>query len=160
MILHHYIMDQSYYSVDSLWDGHRFEYVSIGQTLIRKAIIFHETRVPFLYSLTLGDIDNDGCLSTDSRSNNGDMAKNLATVYRTAEQFLNNNPRALIIFSGNTASKTRLYQMAIAKYLDYFLEKYLIWGVRCDNDRREPFQLNQAYQGFFITNKIYRHEKQ
>ena len=44
--------------------------------------------------------------------------------------------------------------MAIAKYLDNFLEKYLIWGVRCDNDLREPFQLNQAYQGFFISNRF------
>jgi len=82
------------------------------------------------------------------------MAKNLATVYRTVEQFLINNPRALIIFSGNTASKTRLYQITIAKYLDHFLDRYLIWGIRCDNDQRETFQLNQAYQGFFITNKV------
>lgn len=154
VILHHYVMDQSYYNVDELWDGQRFEYLSIGQTTIRKAIVFHETRIPFLYSLTLGDIDGDGNLSTESRSNNGDMAKNLATVYRTVEQFLINNPRALIIFNGNTASKTRLYQIAIAKYLDYFLERYLIWGIRRDNDQREPFQLDQAYQGFFITNKV------
>ncbi len=147
-------MDQLFYDVDELLDGHRFEYLSMGQTTIRKAIVFHETRVPFLYSLVLGDIEHDGSLSLENRSNNGDMIRNLATVYKTVEQFLANNPRALIIFSGNTASKTRLYQIAIAKYLDQFLERYLIWGIRCDNDRREPFQLNQAYQGFFITNKL------
>ncbi|MGN7886937.1 DUF6934 family protein [Dyadobacter sp. 22481] len=147
-------MDQLYYNVNELMEGLRFEYLSTGQKIIRKAIVFHETRIPFLYSLTLGDIDADGKLSTESRSNNGDMAKNLATVYRTVEQFLINNPRALIIFSGNTTSKTRLYQIAIAKYLDHFLDRYLIWGIRCDNDQRETFQLNQAYQGFFITNKV------
>lgn len=152
-------MDQLYYDVNELMEGLRFEYVSIGQNIIHKAIVFHETRIPFLYSLMLGDINDDGSLSTQNRSNNGDMAKNLATVYRTIEQFLIKNPRALIIFNGNTPSKTRLYQIAIAKYLDYFLETYLIWGIRCDNDEREPFQLNQAYQGFFITNKIYRHEQ-
>lgn len=152
--LHHYVMEQTYYTVDEILEGQRFEFWSIGQKTIRKAIVFHETRIPFLYSLTLGDIDSDGKLSTENRSNNGDMAKNLATVYKTAEQFLINHPRALIIFSGNTASKTRLYQIAIAKYLDYFLERYLIWGIRCDNDQREPFQLNQAYQGFFITSKV------
>jgi len=43
--------------------------------------------------------------------------------------------------------------MAIAKYLDQFWEIYLIWGVRCDNEQREPFQLNQAYKAFFVTNK-------
>jgi hypothetical protein len=154
VILHRYAMDETYYNVKELLEGQRFEYLSIGQTIIRKAIAFHEMKVPFLYSLTLGDIKDDGSLSIENRSNNGDMVKNLATVYKTIEQFLTSNPRALIIFSGNTASKTRLYQMAIAKYLDHFLERYLIWGVRCDNDQREPFELNQAYQGFFITNKF------
>lgn len=146
-------MDQSYYDVIEFPEGERFEYLSIGNTIIRKAIVFHEMKIPFLYSLTLADIEDDGSLSVDNRSSNGDMAKNLATVYKTVEQFLHNNPRAVIIFNGNTASKSRLYQMAIAKYLDQFWEIYLTWGVRCDNEQREPFQLNQAYKAFFVTNK-------
>jgi hypothetical protein len=153
VILHHYAMDQSYYSVDTLWDGHRFEYVSIGSTIIQKAIVFYELDVPFLYSLVLADIEKDGTLSVENRSNNGDMIKNLATVYRTIEQFLNGNPRALIAFKGNTAPKTRLYQIAISKYLDRFLERYLIWGVRCDNGKHEPFKINHSYKAFFVTNK-------
>ncbi|SDG12809.1 hypothetical protein SAMN04487996_115123 [Dyadobacter soli] len=150
---HHYAMEQSYYIVESLWDGYRFDYVSIGSTIIEKAIIFYELDVPFLYSLLLGDIEEDGSISAESRSNNGDMIKNLTTVYRTIEQFLNNNPRALVAFQGNTAAKTRLYRIAISKYLDRFLDRYLIWGVRCDNGRHEPFQINQSYRAFFVTIK-------
>jgi hypothetical protein len=107
----------------------------------------------FLYSLVLADIEDDGSLSVTRISNNGDLKKNLATVYRTIETFLNNHPRALIVFRGNTEAKTRLYQIAIARYLDRFLERYLIWGVRCDNEKHEPFRLNQTYIGFFVTNK-------
>ena len=153
VILHRYAMDQSYYSFDTLWNGHRFEYVSIGSAIIPKAIVFYELDVPFLYSLVLADLEEDGTPSIESRSNNGDMVKNLATVYRTVEYFLNNNPRALVAFQGNTAPKSRLYQIAISKYLDRLLEKYLIWGVRCDDGRHEPFQINRSYEAFFVTNK-------
>lgn len=153
VILHHYAMDISYYSFNTLWNGHRFEYVSIGSTIIPKSIVFFELDVPFLYSLVLADIEEDSTLSVESRSNNGDMVKNLATVYKTVEHFLDNNPRALIAFQGNTASKTRLYQIAISKYLDRFLERYLIWGVRCNDGKHEPFQINRAYEAFFVTNK-------
>jgi len=146
-------MDQSYYSVDSRWDGFRFEYVSVGSTIIEKAIIFFELDVPFLYSLILGDIEKDGSVSTKSRSNNGDMVKNLTTVYRTVEQFLNNNPRAMVAFQGNTAAKTRLYQIAISKHLDRFVDRYLIWGVRISDGMHEPFRINQCYKAFFVTNK-------
>lgn len=151
---HHYAMDQLYYDVKEFQEGHRFEYLSIGQTIIHKAIVFHEMKIPFLYSLTLGDIGSNGLVSFESRSNNGDMARSLATVYRTVEQFLTNNPRALIAFNGNTASKTRLYQMVISKYLDQFSERYLIWGIRSDDDQRESFRRNQQYSGFFVTNKF------
>lgn len=96
VILHHYAMDQPAYDVKVLEDGCRFDFLSLGYTATHKAILYRETKIPYLYSLTLAKVQWDEKLS--------------ATINR----------------------------IAISKDLDKFLEKYLIWGVRSDDGKREP----------------------
>ena len=78
----------------------------------------------------------------------------MATITKTIETFTTANPRAVIVFMGNTDAKTRLYRIAISRDLDKLLEKYVIWGIRNDNGKRELFEPNQPYQYFFVTSRF------
>lgn len=86
--------------------------------------------MPFLYSLTLAEVQWDGKLSTCINNSNTDVKSTMATVFNAIEIFTANNPRAIVGFKGNTEAKTRLYRIAIARDLDKFLDKFLIWGIR------------------------------
>ncbi|WP_353721795.1 hypothetical protein [Dyadobacter sp. 676] len=147
-------MDQPVYNVKVLEEGCRFDFLSIGYTITHKAILYKETEVPFLYLLTLVEVQSDGKLSTTINNSNADVKPTMATVFKTIETFTTVNPRAIVGFAGNTDAKTRLYRIAISRDLDKFLEKYLIWGVRSDNGKHEPFEPNQPYQFFFVTNRF------
>ena len=48
-------------------------------------------------------------------SNNGDAEKILATVVAAVYAFYDQYPTVWILLTGSTASRTRLYQMAINK---------------------------------------------
>ncbi|MCF0074602.1 hypothetical protein LZD49_29225 [Dyadobacter sp. CY261] len=147
-------MDELLYDVKVLNDGGRFDFLSIGYTATHKAIIYNETEIPFLYSLTLAEVQWDGRLSVIINNSNADVKPTMATVSKTIETFTTNNPRAIVGFTGNTDAKIRLYRIAIARDLDKFLDKFLIWGVRSDTGRREPFKPDQPYQFFFIASRF------
>lgn len=152
-MLHHYVMDQPFYNVKVLNDGFRFDFLSIGYTATHKAIIFDETEMPFLYSLTLAEVQWDGKLSACINNSNADVKPTMATVFKAIEIFTTNNPRAIVGFKGNTEVKTRLYRIAIARDLDKFLDKFLIWGIRSDTGKRELFKPDQPYEYFLITSR-------
>ncbi|WP_342088213.1 DUF6934 family protein [Dyadobacter sp. OTU695] len=126
-------MDQPFYDVKVLEDGCRFDFLSIGYTATHKAILYKETEIPFLFSLTLAEVQWDGKLSTTINNSNADVKPTMATITKTFETFTAANPRAVIVFMGNTDAKTRLYRIAISRDLDKLLEKYVIWGIRNDN---------------------------
>lgn len=152
--IQHYVMDQPIYDVKVLEDGCRFDFLSIGYTATHKAILYKETEIPFLYSLTLAEVQWDGKLSTTINNSNADVKPTMATITKTIETFTAANPRAVIVFMGNTDAKTRLYRIAISRDLDKLLEKYVIWGIRNDNGKRELFEPNQPYQYFFVTSRF------
>ena len=52
-------------------------------------------------------------MEDNTRSNNGDRDKILATVARTLLIFMECHPKAIIFAKGQTPAKTRLYQMGI-----------------------------------------------
>ncbi|TDE08660.1 DUF6934 family protein [Dyadobacter psychrotolerans] len=60
---------------------------------------------------------------------NGDMQQILATVANRALEFLARYPEAEIFAKGSTASRTRLYQMEIAKIIDEVPEGLRIEGL-------------------------------
>jgi len=146
-------MDQPFYDLKVLEDGFRFDFLSIGYTATHKAIIFDETEMPFLYSLTLAEVQWDGKLSACINNSNADVKPTMATVFKAIEIFTTNNPRAIVGFKGNTEVKTRLYRIAIARDLDKFLDKFLIWGIRSDTGKRELFKPDQPYEFFLVTSR-------
>jgi len=87
-------------------------------------------------------------------SNNGDLELILATVAAAAHDFCRYHPGASIFVVGGTAARTRLYQMAIARYLDRLQTQFTIYGEL--SDAWEPFQPNRPYTAFFAQpNNIY-----
>jgi hypothetical protein len=95
----------------------------------------------------------DGKLSACINNSNTDVKPTMATVFKAIEIFTTNNPRAIVGFKGNTEVKTRLYRIAIARDLDKFSDKFLIWGIRSDTGKRELFKPDQPYEVFLVMSR-------
>jgi hypothetical protein len=146
-------MNQPYYDFQIFEDAFRFEFESTSsEKTITKAILFQRTNLPNYYNLTLADILPDGSNDIFSKSNNGDLEKILSTVIQTILVFLAYHPPAKVVFTGSTPSRTRLYQIVLSKELDNVNEKLEVVGFT--DEKIEPFQRNQSYLGFIISNKV------
>jgi len=107
----------------------QYEFDSISEKksvkkVIEYALIDKDT---LLYNLSLLDVTKDE-VSDISISNNKDMPKVLATVYQTLLDFFTANPKAKVIFQGNTPSRNRLYRAAIGKLKDVEEPDFRIFG--------------------------------
>jgi hypothetical protein len=128
-----------------------YRFNSVGRKgIIPKVVRFTEIQEN-IYNLGFGDFDEKFKNIDDKKvSNNGDMVKVLATVVAITELFLAENPEIWIYIEGSTSTRTRLYQIAIAKFLEYFTLKFEIYG--SINGVYEPFQKNIPYESFLIKN--------
>ena len=97
------------------------------------------------------DILFDGTVSDLSVSNNQDMPKVLATVFTSILYFFENKPHARIFIQGSTKVRTRLYQIAIVKYLDKIEQKFRLLGFI--NEDVEVFIKGKNYEGFIVSLK-------
>ncbi len=146
-------MNQPFYHFTVLDQALRYEFVSEGERTIRKTIVYYATTIPSLYSLTLADVLGDDNLDVYAISDNGDMPKILATVFQSIVSFLSNYPNAIVGFKGSTLSRTRLYQIAIARELDKAIDRFKVWGVRSDTGELETFRNGITYESFFVSLK-------
>lgn len=144
-------MNQPFYQFTSSLEAIRFEFDSIGKQIIPKVVIFNTKDLPGIYSLTLANLLPDGSLDDMTVSDNGDMEMILSTVFQCVQLFLDRYPKAIVAFSGSSVSRTRLYQIAIARELQEATNRFNIWGLT--QDAVEPFQRNKAYEGFLISLK-------
>jgi hypothetical protein len=144
-------MTHPFYDFTVLNEALRFEFDSVGKRIIPKVILFATTDLPNIYSLTLANLLPDGSLDDTTVSDNGDMEKILATVFQCITVFLNDYPDSIVGFSGSSVSRTRLYQIAIARELEEANTRFNVWGFT--QDIIEPFQRNKAYEGFLISFK-------
>ncbi len=130
-----------------------FEFTSEGEKgLINKIVRFQPTNLKGLYNLAFGDKDKlTGVIDDKVISNNGDSEKVLATVVATVYAFTDRYPDALIYVTGSTESRTRLYRIGIAKFIDKAIADFEILGEI--NDDWEVFQKDVEYQGFLIRRK-------
>lgn len=140
-----------------------FESVSDEKT-IRKVIVYELfDTVSLIYNVALVDIDKKGEASDLVVSNNKDMEMVLSTVIQTFPVFFKRQPLAKIFLKGSTDVRTRLYQMAINKYLDFFEPIYEIYGYLGDSleEIPEKFMSNRHYKGFLIRLKtIHQNENE
>jgi hypothetical protein len=130
-----------------------YRFKSVGRNgIISKVVKFTEIQ-DNIFNLGFGDF-NEKLQSTDDKkvSDNGDMVKVLATVVSITELFLNENPDVWIYIEGSTPTRTRLYQIAINKFLEYFVLKFEIFG--SINGIYESFQKDVQYESFLIKNLL------
>ena len=107
---------------------------------------------PVMYNLAFGDCDPvTGELSDKVRSNNKDWLIVLATVVNTITQFCDFFGNHLILVTGSSPSRNRLYQINIAKYLQDISPNYEVYGFVGSNT--VPFEENVNYNGFLVKRK-------
>jgi hypothetical protein len=131
-----------------------FDFISEGSKgQILKSVRFVKIKgVRNVYNLAFGD-KRQGSNRIDDRvvSDNQDRDKVLATVAGAVIAFTNHYPKANIFFRGSTDSRTRLYQMAIAKYYEELSNRFAILGLT--ENGWVPFEKNITYIAFLINCK-------
>ena len=128
----------------------RFEFFSQGpKGKIRKVVKFQQFDSENIYNLAFGDLDEiSGIIDFDSRSNNSDRDKVMATVAATVYEFMAVYSNAVVFVEGGTDAKTRLYQMGISKHLSEINLRYVIRG--WNGNRWEPFEKGKNYESFSL----------
>lgn len=66
----------------------------------------------------------------NSVRNNGDLTQLMATVAQTMLASFERHPQALVAFSGNTPSRTRLYQIVLARELQATSKQFVLLGLQ------------------------------
>ena len=131
-----------------------FDFISEGSKgQILKSVRFVKIKgVRNVYNLAFGD-KRKGSNRIDDRvvSDNQDRDKVLATVAKAVIIFTNRHPKANVFFRGSTEVRTRLYQIAIGKYLDELSKDFDIQG---HLDKSWQFyEKNVTYSAFLISRK-------
>jgi len=144
-------MNDPFYEFNSLNHATRFDFLSIGRKQIPKAVIYNQSADPQIFSLSLANVLSDASLDFKTTSNNGDLKTVLATVIQTLTVFFNVYPEALVIFTGNTRSRSRLYNILIGQEFDNTSERFKIFGIKGNNI--EPFARNSCYDSFLVCLK-------
>lgn len=149
-------MNEPSYPFKRIDDRVTFSFESVSQEkIINKLIEFRLfDNSDELYNLALIDMMPDGTVSDMVVSNNQDMPKVLATVFQSIRQFFNEKTNAKILIQGSTAARTRLYQIAIAKYFHELEPIYNIWGLKEEEFIR--FEVGRNFDSFIVSLKNIR----
>lgn len=142
-------MDKPFYEFRIENDACLFSFVSDGPRPTTKLVLYSETDIAGLYNLSLADVEPDGGANYNSVRNNGDLEQIMATVAQTLLAFFAQHPLALVAFSGNTPSRTRLYQIVLAREIQAASERFVLLGLL--GTTLVPFYPNQPYDGFVIS---------
>ena len=124
-----------------------FEFVSEGPNgKIPKIIKYSKTSEKNIYNLAFGNKNDNGEIDDLVVSDNKDSEKILATVVSTAYRFSENHPERMILATGSTKARTRLYRMGISKYISEIKKDFEVFGFK-DNSWH-PFRKNIEYEAF------------
>ena len=142
-------MNEAFY--ESILNGKRlmFWFTSIGKDSIIKVIQFKPTEEPDIYEIALGDLNSDGSIDLDKRSDNGDTEEVLSTVAKALLFFLSDHMEAQVVIEASSDSRAPLYQIAIKRGLDDLGEYLVAYGF--DNEKPEVLQSGKNYKKFVIS---------
>jgi hypothetical protein len=136
-------------------ESYHYEFYSEGPNgRIRKVVEYfrlpgQETEV---FNLAFGDWDEENLRINDLViSDNSDRDKVLATVAATILDFMKDHPDVIIIAIGSTLSRTRLYQMGIARVLEDVNQEFQIQGYK--DDSWQPFRKGVNYSAFLLKTR-------
>ncbi|TAE09660.1 MAG: hypothetical protein EAZ95_15775 [Bacteroidetes bacterium] len=148
-------MNKEYYEYESVPAQDKFyTFTSVGAEgkTIEKVVAFQKMHL-MLYNLALADYDrNSDSYSDDTNSNNFDLGKIFATIFRIGYSFLEENPHLSVYIEGNSPIKKRLYQRIIKNNLSELQNNYEVFGVM-DTEDIEPFVQGKEYNAFVIRKK-------
>src|SRR5687768_7548123 len=146
-------MNLERYPVKTIDDFKTFEFWSEGPKGRIRKIVKYETFDYFgRFNVMLGDWDEKTRIARDNvRSNNNDKDKVMATVAATVFQFMEYHPGAIIRAYGESAAKTRLYQMGINRHLFEIRNRFVIRGLF--NNIWEHFESGKNYDAFELIGK-------
>ncbi len=80
-------MNQPFYDYTILDEYKRYDFISIGEHIIKKTILFYKTPHVEIYSLTLADVIEDNKLYIYTVSDNGDMKKSWRQFFQQSLLF-------------------------------------------------------------------------
>ena len=146
-------MGNELYELEEGSNAMTFKFTSVGPNgAIPKLVIYTEIDNNNVYNLGFGDKNpNTGKIDDSVVTDNKDSQKVLATVASTVYAFFDKHPTALIVATGSTKARTRLYQMGISNNLEDITVDFNVFGrkgkIWC------PFEKNIEYNAFIITLK-------
>jgi hypothetical protein len=147
------MIDDRYVVVDFVDDYKTFEFISEGPNgQFRKTVQYIETATTGLYNLGFG-VKNELTNEIDDQivTNNGDSRKILATVVKTLFVFTDHYPEALVMATGSTLARTRLYRMGITNNLLLIERDFHVYGYK--NNNWVKFEKNGPYDVFLVKRK-------
>jgi hypothetical protein len=117
---------------------------------------FIETNDPAIYNLAFGDLLEDGSVDDRIKNDNKDRNRILATVAATVYEFTARYPEKMVLFTGSTVERTRLYRMALTTNFDELCIDFKIFGVNLKDDfySVEKFVKGKEYSAFLVKRKI------
>lgn len=122
-----------------------YEFVSIGNKNITKRVEFIKTEVKNIVALGFGDLLEDGTISDQANSNNGDIGIVMSTIIKITEEYTLSHPNIKIFFEGSTKERTRLYGRILKNYYHEFSNYFIITGFKTDSLEEETFNPNEPY---------------
>lgn len=126
-----------------------FWFKSTGRASIIKSILFRPTSEPNTYEMLLGDLNPDGSIDVEMRSNNGDTEKVLSIAAKSLVFFLSDHPEAKVVIEASTDSRTRLYQITIGREMEALGEYLEVCGF--DGGNVEVFRSGRKYKKFIVS---------
>jgi hypothetical protein len=125
----------------------RFTFHSTGRKGVITKAVFFDVEEDGLYSVVMGDLNEQGQLMDFQPTGNGDAKKVLATVADIIEYFLEQKPTAIVFMVGAYKRLTHLYKDLLLKELD--LPGYVKEGLNEDGTA-EPINPEKEYEGYFL----------
>ena len=109
-------MEQHYPVLYQVSQSHQYWFVSLGRKKIIKCVEFQPLGGNSFNLCLLDYIPEINEMSDQAISNNGDVKIVLWTVAWCAEHFLKQYPKHVIVFSGNSDGRNKLYMRYIHRY--------------------------------------------
>ncbi len=145
-------MNEPFYPFEASPNQFRYEFESVSEEkIVRKVVVFQETRLSAFYNLALLDLLDSGKESDSSITDNQDLRIVMATVMRIVADFLNQFPSYRVYFKGNDQRKTRLYRIVIGREISQLRETFNVAGET--DGKLVRFEPNTDYEGFVVTLK-------
>jgi hypothetical protein len=124
---------------------------------IEKRIIYSKADERGVYNLAFGDnIKGSNEIDDTVVTNNKDGEKVLATVAASVYVFTEKYPKAWVVLTGSTKTRTRLYRMGISLYFDELIQDFIIYGYL--NEEWVNFEKNTDYEAFIVKRKNKNHD--